>query len=239
MAISEESFEEGSPQDIGSGWEENLEEVGGFEDANVEDVVPLYCTKYNTDLRGTLVPMAAEVVLLTRMGGTRKVARFFSDFLGKKISRRPIETILKRVKKGEIIVTEEQIRRAASRHPMAQRFVEKAPWIVDPKSEATIVPEPQKPAKQLGKTKRKSSKTESKTDAKSEPDSEQKATENLGKTESKPSIFGDRFRVENGEEDEPVFQDMSHLMDPKKQAALKRLKAKVAQSKAEQASDES
>jgi hypothetical protein len=111
-----------------------------------ESCVPTFCEAYSADLRGTLVPYAPEVYLLAKIGGSRRVAAHFSKMLGKKISRKPVLTVLAKIQSGELKVSREEIIEAAAKHPIAQRFLARAPWLADPSSKKTVVAEPPPPA---------------------------------------------------------------------------------------------
>jgi hypothetical protein len=146
MAFEDYENEDG----LGSvGMSQEAKEIAG-----VSRLVPEYCDAYMGHLQRTLVPLAAEVVLLVRMGGTRRTAQFLGEKLGKKMSRKPIETLMQKVKRGEIVVTQEELEAVALSHPLATRFVQKAPWILDPKSKETIVPDPPKPKGKRGRPKK-------------------------------------------------------------------------------------
>ncbi len=117
----------------------------------------MFCDNYKSELRGTLLPFAAEVYLLSKIGGTRRTAEHFSRLLGRKLSRKPVINILSKIRRGEINVTQEDVLRAANKHPISARFVRTAPWLTDPKSKQTLVPEPEpaspapKPPKRRGR----------------------------------------------------------------------------------------
>ena len=104
-------------------------------------LLPKFIDTNLKDLQSTLVPFVAEIFLMVKLGGTRKTAKFLSVELGRKMSRTPIETLMARVRKGELIVTQEDLERASTTHPLARKFVQKAPWLVDPQSKVLITPE--------------------------------------------------------------------------------------------------
>ena len=148
LAVSEHR----NGQEIGheNGQANGREEVLGPEDDAL--LLPKFINTNLKDLQSTLVPFVAEIFLMVKLGGTRKTAKFLSDELGRKMSRTPIETLMARVRKGELIVTQEDLERASTTHPLARKFVQKAPWLVDPQSKALITPEqPQAKPKPKGK----------------------------------------------------------------------------------------
>jgi|GEM_PF-1816786 len=116
---------------------------------DLEDVVPSFCNAYSSELRGTLLPFAPEVYLLAKIGGSRRVAAHFSEMLGRPLSRKPVLDLLAKIHKGEITITREEILEAAKKHPLAARFMARAPWLSDPKTLKAVVPEP--PKKPVGR----------------------------------------------------------------------------------------
>jgi hypothetical protein len=70
---------------------------------------------------------------MTRMtGSSRLTAEFLSQKFGRKFSRRPVEDIINKVRRGEIVITSDQLAAIAREHPMAQRYAEHHPEILDP-----------------------------------------------------------------------------------------------------------
>lgn len=91
-------------------------------------------TQYPARARGFLTPYAAHVVFMTRMtGSSRLTATFFAQKLGRSISRRPVEDIINKVRRGEVVITSDQLAAIAREHPTAQRYAEHHPEILDPK----------------------------------------------------------------------------------------------------------
>jgi hypothetical protein len=133
--------------------ENEHENVGMTEDDAV--LLPKFIRNNLKDLQSTLVPFVAEIVLMVRIGGTRRTAKFLSEELGHKMSRKPIETLMMKVNKGMLVVTQEDLERVATSHPLARKFVQKAPWLVDPQSRVLITPEaPVKPRGKRGRPKK-------------------------------------------------------------------------------------
>ncbi|NBZ94836.1 MAG: hypothetical protein EBR40_00105 [Proteobacteria bacterium] len=79
---------------------------------------------YGVRGKGVLLPFAAQVYVIARYGGIRAATDYFSKKLGRKLSKRPIEDILNKIKRGEIVLTEAEIREEASKHPFAAKFFE-------------------------------------------------------------------------------------------------------------------
>jgi len=92
---------------------------------------------------------------MTRITSYRLVAEYFSERFGRKISTRPIVDIVTKVQMGIIKVTDEEIAAVAKSHPLAQRFVEKCPWMLNPRSKATLIDEaPSTPRKKAPQQKK-------------------------------------------------------------------------------------
>jgi hypothetical protein len=90
-------------------------------------------SKFAVKTRGFLNPYAAHVVFMTRMtGSSRTTAAFFAEKLQRKISRRPVEDVLNKVRRGEIVITSDQLAAVAREHPTARRYAELNPEILDP-----------------------------------------------------------------------------------------------------------
>lgn len=105
--------------------------------------------------RGFLVPYAAHVVYIARMcRSTRLTAAFLSKKFDRTFSRRPVEDILAKVKKGEIVVTPEQLAQVAAEHPMAQHYAERLPDMLNPTSKMEIEDAPTPAAKKSAATKK-------------------------------------------------------------------------------------
>ena len=80
-----------------------------------------------------MVPYAAEVVLICHMGSLKLAAEYFSEKFHRKMSIKPVRDVLEKVRAGIIPVTEAEIQEAANLHPLARRFLAKAPWAANPK----------------------------------------------------------------------------------------------------------
>jgi len=104
----------------------------GYNPSRNESIVSQYCAKYQSG-RGALIPYAPSVVLIARMDGVPQCAAFFSEVIGEKISRKPVNDILKKVEGGDIVVTREQLTREAQSHPRSAKFAEVCPWVLDPR----------------------------------------------------------------------------------------------------------
>ncbi len=96
-------------------------------------LLPDFCANYAGRCRGILVPYAAEVVVICHMGSLALAAEYFSERFGRKMSTKPIRDVLERVRAGIIPCTQDEIQAAANLHPLARRFLEKAPWAANPK----------------------------------------------------------------------------------------------------------
>jgi hypothetical protein len=101
-----------------------------------------FCEDFAPQARGFLVPHAAEVILMTRIGSIRLATQYFTKKFGRKFSTKPINDIIAKVKRGEIVVTEEEIAAKAKCVPLAAQFVEKCPWMLNPRSSKTLTEEP-------------------------------------------------------------------------------------------------
>lgn len=108
----------------------NGEEVEGEVNCS-QSLTRDFCERIASTSSGFLVAHAAEVVLFTRMTSIRKVAQYFSERFGKKISEMPIRDILHKVKTHKISVTEEQIARLGDAHPIARKFLDSVPRASD------------------------------------------------------------------------------------------------------------
>ncbi len=62
---------------------------------------------------------------------SRLTAKFLSKALKRDFSRRPVDDLLAKVKSGEIVVTPEQLARAAAQHPKSTHFAELCPDILN------------------------------------------------------------------------------------------------------------
>jgi len=164
-------------------------------------LLPRFIDSNLKDLQSTLVPFVAEIFLMVKLGGTRKTAKFLSDELGRKMSRTPIETLMTRVRKGELVVTQEDLERAATSHPLARKFVQKAPWITDPQSKALITPEvPVKPKAKRGR-----------------PAKTKEVSQELSQ------VFDSPFGKVSPNSGKIVLEDHAELIDPEKQKSLANL----------------
>ena len=70
-----------------------------------------------------LVSLAPEVAIVTYLSGYRGAARFFSAHFGQIITKKPIETIISKIKSGKILITKEDCIAVADFHPDALRVV--------------------------------------------------------------------------------------------------------------------
>lgn len=96
-------------------------------------IAEFYESNYATKSRGFLTLYAAHIVFMTRMtGSSRLTAEFLSQKFGRRISRRPVESIINKVRRGEIVITSDELAEIAREHPTAQRFAEHHPEILDP-----------------------------------------------------------------------------------------------------------
>jgi hypothetical protein len=181
-----------------------------------------FCERIASTSSGFLVAHAAEVVLFTRMTSIRKVAQYFSERFGKKISEMPIRDILHKVKTHKIAVTEEQIARLGDAHPIARKFLDSVPWASDPA--VAVQPVIQEAPKRRGRpkkvqeapapTKGASQDTQAKPHAPTSPFGEFGGL--VGSGGSKIPV------VDVGEE--PVVNDLTHLLDAESREAWKRHK---------------
>ena len=86
-----------------------------------------------------MVPYAAEVVIIAHMSSLALAAEYFSKRFGRKMSVKPVRDVLAKVQQGIIPVSRDELQAAAKLHPLARRFLEKAPWVADPKMVAKVV----------------------------------------------------------------------------------------------------
>lgn len=90
-------------------------------------------SKFPAKARGFLNPYAAQIVFMVRMTGSSRItADFLSQKFDRKFSRRPVEDILSKVRRGEIVITTEQLAAVAREHPTAQRYAELHPEVLIP-----------------------------------------------------------------------------------------------------------
>jgi hypothetical protein len=109
-------------------------------------LLPDFCDQFGGKCRGVLVPYAAEVLLIVQMGSLALAAEYFSAKFGRKISTKPVRDILAKIQAGTIPVSEEEIRQTAKLHPLAERFLAKAPWAINPQKAAKESLAPAHPA---------------------------------------------------------------------------------------------
>jgi len=109
-----------------------------------ERMMAKFCEKFVNRSRGFLIPHAAYVVMIARVSrSTRLTAEFLSEEFGRKISRRPVADILASVKRGDIVVTAEDLAMIAKEHPYSEKFVQMFPTLTDPRNTKVIVDEPE------------------------------------------------------------------------------------------------
>lgn len=97
-----------------------------------ETIVPVLCDEKFGKIKGVLVPFAAELVVVTKLSTVSEATAHMSKMLGRKISKRTVEDTLKKIREGTIKVSPEDIKRAASTHPLAERIFEYCPELTDP-----------------------------------------------------------------------------------------------------------
>jgi hypothetical protein len=179
-----------------------------------------FCEEFAPQARGFLVPHAAEVILMTRIGSIRLATKYFTKKFNRKFSTKPINDIIAKVKRGEIVVTEEEIAAKAKCVPLAAQFVEKCPWMLNPRSSKTLVEEPTPSAKQTI--------IEKKIAKKKAKEKEKEAAE-----EKEPEVRKFVPRTRDPGDSESSGSNKPEVM-PEQQAALDRLKAMREQRKQQQ-----
>lgn len=128
-----------------------------------EDCISSYFKKFGKEIRGCLVPFAAEVFFLVKVGGVRRCAEHFSDILKRPVSTKPVMTIMEKIKRGELIITQEAVIEAVLKaknpdkkpDPAAKAFATTMPWLTDPKVIKSIEEEPLLSARKRGRPRKK------------------------------------------------------------------------------------
>jgi hypothetical protein len=99
-----------------------------------EELVWNYCENYGVRSRGALVPHAPAVFVIARLEGIRGAAKYFAETLSTKITKKQVEGILSKIRKGEIKCTEGDIRLAAQAHPRANAYFKMYPSALSPRT---------------------------------------------------------------------------------------------------------
>lgn len=94
-----------------------------------------FCDKWGGKAKGALVPYTAAAYVIAKYGGVSKARAYFSEKLGFKMSKHPVEKLLSDIRHGRIILTREEILAEASRHPHAEAYFARNPSALDPFSE--------------------------------------------------------------------------------------------------------
>ena len=189
-----------------------------------------FCEDFAPQSRGFLVPHAAEVILMTRIGSIRLATQYFSKKFNRKFSTKPINDIIAKVRRGEIVVTEEEIAAKAKCVPLAAQFVEKCPWMLNPKSSKSLEQQKPTPAEKQTTIDKKIAKKKAKEKT-PEPVSEAKEEA----TEGTVRKFVPRQRVlvdasgsnnANSQASPEVSSNGKPIITPERQAAIDRFTAR-------------
>lgn len=172
-----------------------------------------FCEDFAPQARGFLVPHAAEVILMTRIGSIRLATQYFSKKFNRKFSTKPINDIIAKVKRGEIVVTEEEIAATAKCVPLAAQFVEKCPWMLNPRSSKSLTEKPVSAAKQVD-TARKTAKKKAKEISKAtdEPAAAKAPADEDGRKKNFP-VTEEKKTVSSSDEGERNLDDAERLLD--------------------------
>jgi hypothetical protein len=79
-----------------------------------------------------LVALAPHVLILARCEGAPEAARYFQETLGAKVTERMIKTIKNKVARGTLLVTREELEKAAMSHPTSAARLAREPSLCDP-----------------------------------------------------------------------------------------------------------
>jgi hypothetical protein len=109
-----------------------MENTTNRKELSDDDLVWNYCESYGIRSRMALIPHAPAVFVIARLEGIRGCAKYFSDTLSVKISKKQVEGVLKKIRGGHIKVTEGDIRLAAQAHPRAAAYFKIYPLALKP-----------------------------------------------------------------------------------------------------------
>jgi hypothetical protein len=102
--------------------------------------------------RSILIAQAADILILARCEGAPKTARYFSARLNLPVTEKMIKVIKAKAAKGEIIVTREDLEKAAMAHPISAARMHREPSLCDPQCYRSVFPATQKKTTRPGKT---------------------------------------------------------------------------------------
>jgi hypothetical protein len=94
-----------------------------------------FCEKHGGKSKGILITYAPEVYVIAKFGGVERAREYFSEKLGRKISKHPIEELLHKIRTGKVVITEKEIWAEAKRHPDTAEFFIRTPSAMDPKDD--------------------------------------------------------------------------------------------------------
>lgn len=111
-------------------------------DPNPDPGVADYYNRKPKRATSRLVALAPDVLLLAHCEGAPETARYFAERLEAKVTVKMIKTIKDKVGRGTLIVTGEELEKAALSHPITAARFAREPWLCDPQFyRAAIVPE--------------------------------------------------------------------------------------------------
>lgn len=94
--------------------------VDSVGDISVTDFLESYSGK----TKGVLVPYAAQIYVIVLVGGIRAATEYCSQKLRRKMSKRPVEDLLRKIHNGEIKVTKEELWKEANKNPITAKLFE-------------------------------------------------------------------------------------------------------------------
>lgn len=90
--------------------------------------------------RSILIALAADILILARCEGAPATARYFTSKLNLPVSEKMIKIIKAKAAKGEIIVTREDLEKAAMAHPISAARMHREPSLCDPQCYRSVFP---------------------------------------------------------------------------------------------------
>ena len=97
-----------------------------------DELIYRYCETYGIKSRGALVPHAPAVFIISRLEGIRGCAKYFSETLNTKVTKKQVEGILFKIRNKLVNVTEGDLRLAAQAHPRAMAYFRMYPAALSP-----------------------------------------------------------------------------------------------------------
>lgn len=83
-------------------------------------------------IQNVLIAHAPEVIVMAQYAGVEQVTKFFSEKLGKVISRRAVDILLKRFRNGEMPIEHSELISVANSNPDTARFFKYQPHLLMP-----------------------------------------------------------------------------------------------------------